>query len=48
MSANDGDIIRIDEFLHFYRFQKSKNPGYWEFKPWSRILRLVLDSPSSL
>ena len=34
MSANDGDIIRINEFLHFYHLRRSKVPGYEEFKPW--------------
>lgn len=48
MSANDSDIIRINEFLHFYHLKRSKDPSYWEFKPWGRSLRLVLDSPSSL
>ena len=33
MSANDGDIIRKDESLHFYRLRKSKDLGYYEFKP---------------
>ena len=28
MSANDGDTIRIDEFLHLYRLRRSKDPGY--------------------
>ena len=28
MFANDGDTIRIDEFLHFYCLQKSKDLGY--------------------
>ena len=48
MSANDGDIIRVDEFLHFYHLRRSKISGYWEFKPWDRSSRLFLDSPSSL
>ena len=48
MSANDRDIIRLYEFLHFYRLQKFKDPGYWEIKPWGNSSRLVLDSPSSL
>ena len=26
MSTNDGDVIRRDEFLHFYRLRKSKDP----------------------
>ena len=48
MSANDEDIIKRDEFLHFYRLRKSKDPSYWEFKPWDRVSRLILNSPSSL
>ena len=48
MSANDGDISTIEEFLHYYRLRRSKDPGYWEFKPWGRSSRLVFNSPSSL
>ena len=48
MSTNDGDVIRRDKFLHFYRLRKSKDPGYYEFKPWDRASRLILDYPSSL
>ena len=48
MFANNGDVIRRDEFLYFYRLKKSKNPGYYEFKPWDRASRLILDYPSSL
>ena len=48
MSANDGDVITRDEFLHFYRLRKSKDPGYYEFKPWDRASRLILDYLSSL
>ena len=48
MSTNDGDVIRRDEFLHFYRLRKSKDPSYYEFKPWDRASRLILDYPSSL
>ena len=48
MSTNDGDAIKKDEFLHFYHLKKSKNPGYYEFKPWDRTSRLILDYPSSL
>ena len=33
MSTNDGDIIKKDEFLHFYHLRKSKDTGYYEFKP---------------
>jgi len=48
MSAKDGDVIRRDEFLHFYCLRKSKDPGYYEFKPWDRASRLIIDYPSSL
>ena len=48
MSANDGDVIKKDKFLHFYRLKNSKDPGYYEFKSWDRASRLILDYPSSL
>ena len=48
MSANDGDVIRRDKFLHFYRLRKSKDPSHYEFKPWNKASRLILDHPSSL
>jgi len=48
MSTNDEDIIKKDEFLHFYHLQKSKDPSYYEFKPWDRASSLILDYLSSL
>ena len=48
MSANDGDVNRRDEFLHFYHLRKSKDTGYYEFKPWDRASRLILNYTSSL
>ena len=39
MSANDGDVIRRGEFLYFYHLRKSKDPGYFELKPWDRASR---------
>ena len=36
MYANEGDVIKRDEFLHFYRLKKSKDHDYYEFKPWDR------------
>ena len=48
MSANDGNIIRMDEFLHLYHLRRSKDPSYWEFKPWDRSSRVILDSLSYL
>ena len=48
MSANDGDLIKKGEFLHFYHLKKSKDPSYYEFKLWDRVSKLILDYPSSL
>ena len=48
MSANDGVVIKKNEFLHFYRLRKSKDPGYYELKPWDKASRLILNYPSSL
>lgn len=48
ISANDGDVIKKDEFLHFYCLRKSKDPGYCEFKPWDRASRLINYYPLSL
>ena len=42
------NVIKKDEFLHFYCLRKSKDPGYWKFKPWDRVFRLILDSSLSL
>ena len=36
MYANEGDVIKRDEFLHFYRLRKSKDHDYYKFKPWDR------------
>ena len=48
MSANDVDVIKRAEFLHFYCLRKSKDPGYYEFKSWDRASRRILDYSSSL
>ena len=48
MFTNDGDVIRRDKFLHFYRLRKSKDSVYYKFKPWDRASRLILDYPSYL
>ena len=45
--VNDGDFIKVDEFFYLYRLMESKLKGYWEFRPWYRKLKMVLDSPSS-
>ena len=33
MLANDGDTIRMDEFLHLYHLRHFRDLSYWEFKP---------------
>ena len=48
VSANDGDVIRKDKFVHFYHVRKSKDPDYYEFKSWDRASRLILDYLLSL
>ncbi|KAL0012192.1 hypothetical protein SO802_007300 [Lithocarpus litseifolius] len=48
MSTNDGDVIKKDQFLHFYHLRKSKDPGFYEFKPSERASRLILNYPLSL
>ena len=45
--VNDGNFIKVDEFFYLYRLMESKLKGYWEFRPWNRKLKMVLDSPSS-
>ena len=48
MFAMDRDVIKRDEFLHFYRLRKSKDLSYWEYKPWDRASKLIINSPLSL
>ena len=39
----DGDMITLNEFTHLYRLKESKEFGYYEFVPWDRSSRLVID-----
>ena len=48
MSANDGDVIRKDEFVHFYCLRKSNDHDDYDFMPWDRASRLTLNYLSSL
>ena len=41
----DGDMLLINEFVHLYRLKESKEFGYYEFVPWDRKLRLIVDLP---
>ena len=40
-------MITVNEFVHLYSLKESKEFGYYEFVPWNRRLRLVVDLPSS-
>ena len=48
MFANDGDVIKKDEFRHFYCLRKSKDPSYYEVKLCDKASRLILDCLLSL
>ena len=43
----DGDMITLNEFTHLYRLKESKEFRYYEFIPWDRSSRLVVNLPSS-
>lgn len=43
----DGDMIKLNEFIHLYHLKESKEFGYYEHVPWDRRSRLIVDLPSS-
>ena len=43
----DGDMIRLNEFVHLYRLKESKEFGYYKLVPWDRRSRLIVDLPLS-
>ena len=45
--VTDGDIIRLDVFVHMYRLKESKEFGYYELVPWDRRSRLIVNLHSS-
>ena len=47
MTIIDKDMITINEFVHLYRLKESKEFGYYEFVPWNRKSRLIVDLLSS-
>ena len=47
LAANEGDMIKVDEFIHLYRLKESKEYGYYELVPWVGKARIVRDMPSS-
>ena len=40
-------MITINEFIYLYHLKEFKEFGYYEFVPWNRKSRLVVDLPSS-
>lgn len=43
----DRDMIRLDEFVHLYHLNESKEFGYYELVPWDRKSRYIVDLPLS-
>ena len=47
MSACDGEMITLNEFLFLYHLKTSTHYGYFELLPWDRKSRIVRGFPSS-
>ena len=47
MVVNDGDTIRLDEFVHLYLLKELKEFGYYELVPKNRKARLIVELPLS-
>ena len=47
MIVTEGDMIRLDEFVHLYCLTKLKEFGYYELVSWVRKARIIIDLPSS-
>ena len=47
VSACDGEMIIVNEFLFLYRLKASTHYGYFELLPWDRKFRIVRGFPSS-
>ena len=45
MIVTEGDMIRLDKFVHLYRLTKLKEFGYYELVPWVRKARIIVDLP---
>ena len=46
-TTSDRDMIMLNEFVHLYCLKESKEFGYYEFVPWDRKSRLIVNLPSS-
>ena len=47
MVVTEGDMIRLDEFVHQYHLKDSKEYRYYELVPWVRKARIITGFPSS-
>ena len=47
VSAHDGDMITLNEFLHLYRLKPFTHYGDFELLPWSKESRIVHSFPTS-
>ena len=47
MSACDGEMITLNEFLFLYRLKAFTYYGYFELLPWTKKSRIVRSFPSS-
>lgn len=48
MIVTEGDMIRLDEFVHLYHLKESKEFKYYEFFPWVGKARIIVDLPFSI
>lgn len=47
MFIHEGDIIRVDEFVHLYHLIESNQLGYYQLVSWEQKARIMGDFPSS-
>ena len=47
LATTEGDMIKVDELVYFYRLKGSKEHGYYKLVPWEKMTRIVRDLPSS-
>ena len=47
MIVTNRDTIRLDVFVYLYHLKESKEFGYYEFIPWVKKARIIVDLPSS-
>ena len=45
--VTEGDMIKLDEFVHLYCLKESKEYRYYELVPWVRKARIIIDLSSS-